>query len=130
MGVVHVAASWSKDEKKYNGLEAIAKELVDNPLQEHYIICKVTTKRITRDISEGGAEIPTVWLKHVEVMLTPGDEKAAKKLFDKACQKRLGELPQATLFEDVNPEDEDDGADDDGVQEQLDPSGVGSPFSG
>jgi hypothetical protein len=152
---VHISAAWSKDEKKYNGLEAISKLLVDQPLVEHYIIAKVTTKRITRDIDEGGAEIPTVALKHIEVISGAKAEKSAKRLFETACKERLGELPQASLFDDVDPaeggedddpEDVDKGTLSDSAYElskrrglaesiantppEEEPSKVSSPFSG
>jgi len=99
MGVA-IKAKFGKDTKAFNGLEAIVEDLLDKPLQEHYVIAKVSTVRITNDIEGGGVEVPTVSFKHIEVMLSDKEEAAAKKLFEAACKARLGDLPQQTLFED------------------------------
>lgn len=103
MGAVAIQATFGKDQKAYNGLEAISDELVEKPLEEHYVIAKVTTARISVDIENGGVEVPTVKFKHIEVMLSDKEERDAKKLFEAACKARLGELPQQTLFEDAPP---------------------------
>lgn len=110
MGTVAIQASFGKDQKIYNGLEAIAEDLLDKPLEEHYIIAKVRTAYTKTDYKNGGAETPTVEFAHIEVMLSDKEEAAAKKLFEQACKLRLGELPQQTLFEDA-PQANDEAVD-------------------
>lgn len=103
MGVA-IKAKFGKDTKALNGLDAIMEELIDKPLAEHYVIAKVSVVRIVDDIENGGVETPTVAFKHIEVMLSDNDVKDAKRLFETACKARLGELPQATLFDAATPE--------------------------
>lgn len=109
MGNVAIQASFGKDSKLYNGLEAIADDLIDKPQQERYVICKVRTRRTTTDHENGGAETATIKFVHIEPMLTEKSEQGARKLFEAAAKARLGELPQQTLFEDKADEDDDDG---------------------
>lgn len=99
---VKISGSYKKDERPLNGLEAIAKDLIDSPYDEHYIIAKISCLRIAEDIEDGGTKTPTVKLKHIEVMLNKKDETDARKIFERAAKARLGELPQQTLFEN-NP---------------------------
>jgi hypothetical protein len=39
-------------------------------------------------------------------MLSEMEIKDAKRLFENACRARLGEMPQATLFDDAKDDDE------------------------
>jgi hypothetical protein len=110
MGSVAIQASFGKKQRIYNGLEGVSDDLVDKPLQEHYIIAKVRTVRITKEIEGEGVEVPTVALSHIEVMLSEKEEAAARKLFETAAKARLGELPQQPLplhGEDPDPDDVD-----------------------
>lgn len=97
---IKISGSYKKDERAYNGLEAIAKDLIEEPHTEHYIIAKVGCLRIAEEIEDGGSKTVTVKLKHIEVMLSNKDETDAKKIFERAAKARLGEVPQQTLFED------------------------------
>lgn len=105
MGVA-IKAKFGKDKKAWNGLEAITDDLLEKPLQEHYVICRVRSARTVVDHENGGAQTPTVSFVHIEPMLSDKDETAAKKLFEAACKARLGELPQATLFEATKDDDD------------------------
>jgi hypothetical protein len=113
---VAIKAKFGKDKKVYNGLDAIVDDLLEKPLQEHYVIAKVRTARITTDVENGGVETPTVSLEHIEVMLSDKEEAAARKLFEAACKARLGDLPQQTLFDDGKANGE--GQDPEGEQGQ------------
>lgn len=114
MGIA-IQASFGKDTKPLNGLEAIIQELLDKPLQEQYVICKVRNARTSIDHENGDVETPTIKFTHIEPMLSDKEEAAAKKLFEAACKARLGDLPQQTLFEDHKKPDSD-GAGEDGEQ--------------
>jgi hypothetical protein len=103
-----IRAKFKKDSAKFNGLDAIDKSLLDDPLRERLVICKVRVVRIVDDIEGGGVLTPVVSLTHIEVMASDKEENAARKLFETACKHRLGDLPQQTLF------DPGDGGDDDG----------------
>lgn len=111
MGTVAIQATFGKDQKAFNGLESIVEDLLEKPLQEHYVIAKVRTAYTKTDYDNGGVETPTVKFVHIEPMLSDKEETAARKLFEQACKARLGELPQQTLFEDAKgggPDDERD----------------------
>lgn len=97
---IKISGSYKKDERAYNGLEAIAKDLIEEPHTEHYIIAKVGCLRIAEEIEDGGSKTVTVKLRHIEVMLSNKDEADAKKIFERAAKARLGEVPQQTLFDD------------------------------
>lgn len=107
---VEIKASFTKDTKIYNGLNAIADDLIDKPLEEHYVIAKVRCSRTNIDHLKGGVHTPQVEFHHIEVMLSDKEEQAAKKLFDAACKARLGEVPQQTLFEDKDEPDAAEGS--------------------
>lgn len=119
---VKISGSFKKDERPLNGLSAIAKDLIDSPYDEHYIIAKVSCLRIAEDIEDGGTKTPTVKLKHIEVMLTRKDEADARKIFERAAKARLGELPQQTLFDD-KAEDKTDGEPGEDASAEGDPGG-------
>ena len=105
---VKISGSYKKDERAYNGLEAIAKDLIEDPHSEYYIIAKVGAKRITEEVDDGGSQSVTVKLKHIEPMLSSKDEADARKVFERAAKARLGEVPQQTLFEDHDDEGAED----------------------
>ena len=98
---VQIKASFKKGTKMYNGLDAIEKELLDEPLREHIVIAKVRASKTEIDHLNGGTQTPQVEFHHIEVMLSDKEESAARGLFEAACKARLGEVPQATLFEAV-----------------------------
>lgn len=103
---VNIQATFKSDDRALNGLEAIEKDLVESPLDRHVIVGVVETVRITKDVADGMTETPTVRLVHIEPMLSNVDEKAARKLLEKALKARNGGAPQSDLFS--NPEGEGD----------------------
>ncbi len=96
---VNIKASFTKETRPLNGLEAILDQLLEKPYEEHYVICKVRNARSTKDHENGGTETPTVNFFHIEPMLSDKDEQDAKKLFEQACKARLGDLPQKATLE-------------------------------
>jgi len=104
-----IRAKFKKDSAKFNGLDAIDKSLLDDPLRERLVICKVRVVRIVDDVEGGGVLTPVVGLTHIEVMASDKEENAARKLFETACKHRLGDLPQQTLFDPGDDEGEPGG---------------------
>ena len=99
---VNISAAFKNDERVFNGLETITKDLIENPLERHVIVAWVECVRITKDVADGMTETPTVKLTHVEVMLSDAEEKDARALLEKAYKARTGGAgaPQAELFDD------------------------------
>lgn len=106
---VNIKATFKKDTRPLNGLEAIEELLVDKPLDRHVIVAVVETVRITDDVADGGTKTPTVRLVHIEPMTSEADEKAARKLLDRAHKARGGTPPAPDLFS--NPEGQGEGDD-------------------
>ncbi len=95
---VNISAAFTKEERIYNGLLAIEKELVTDPLTDHVIVAVIETKSITEDIENGGVKTPTVRLARVEAL--DGDAAATvRELLDAAYRARTGkpEAPQGQL---------------------------------
>lgn len=110
MGVA-IKAKFGKGRKKYNGLDSIEADLLDKPHEERYVVARIRTVRTSIDYEHGSVETPTINFEHIEVMLSEAEVKDAKRLFENACRHRLGEMPQATLFDDGKPaDDEPEGA--------------------
>lgn len=112
---VNIKAKFTKDTRSLNGLDAIAKQLVDSPLEEVWIVAKARVVRIVEDIEDGGTLTPTVNFGHIEVMASSKEEAAARKLFEAACKARLGDLPQQTLPGLGGKDAEDQGDDAEGL---------------
>jgi len=105
MGVA-IKAKFGKGKKKYNGLDNIEGLLLEKPHEERYVVARIRTVRTSIDYEHGSVETPTVNFEHIEVMLSEMEIKDAKRLFENACRARLGEMPQATLFDDAKDDDE------------------------
>ena len=101
---VNIQATFKKDDRHLNGLEAIQQNLIDAPLDRHVIVAVVECVRVTKDVTDGGTETPTVRLVHIEPMMSNVDEKAARKLLDKAQKARGGTPAQGDLFSHPEPE--------------------------
>lgn len=106
MGVA-IKAKFGKGQKKYNGLDSIEEMLVEKPHEEVYVVARVRTVRTAIDYEHGSVQTPTVNFEHIEVMVSEAEIKDAKRLFENACRHRLGELPQATLFDDEDSKPEE-----------------------
>lgn len=110
---VNISGTFRKDDRQLNGLESVAEDLIEDPLTRHVVVGIVETKRIVKDISDGGTETPTVRLVQIE----PLDGEAAddaQTLMEKAFQARTGHEYQGALFDRDRDDDPDDSKDDDG----------------
>lgn len=117
---VNVAATFKKDERINNGLEAIVRQLVKEPLERHVVVGVIEVTRITRDIADGGVETPTVRLVSVEAL--EGDmADAARQLLEKRHSERTGHHLQGALFGDQDErEGEGEGQGEGGEPEKPD----------
>jgi hypothetical protein len=104
MPTVDVSASFSKEEKHYNGLDAIVKDLIERPLDRHVIVAVIERSSLRIDDRKGGEMTPTIRLVNVEVM--EGDEaEVARTMLNARFRARTGaqEDPQMSLFEPGEP---------------------------
>lgn len=94
-----------------NGLTAIARALVDEPLRVHAVIALVDCKKTTTDNDTGATE-PTARVRRVEVVASPSDLDVIGKVMRRAMEGRTGQtvLPMdledelESVFRLVDPE--------------------------
>jgi len=100
MTAVRISGTFKKDERPFNGLEAIAESLLDHSLagQDYTVVAKVRA-HASRWTAEDGEEIPTAKITRVEVV--DGDDAAAvEALIKQQYRKRTGQSSEPTLFDD------------------------------
>jgi len=93
---VNIAGTFKKDVREFNGLEAIAKELTEEPLTRQVVVGLIETKKTTKDHTDGGSETVTVRFVHLEAL---ADEAAAdgRKLMDDAYRARTNRNESAPV---------------------------------
>lgn len=108
---VGISAAFKKDDREYNGLTVLEKQLVEDVLAghpgRHVIVAVVEAHKLGMDVADQ-TWTPTVRLVNVEVL--EGKEAAtARDMLDQAFRKRTGrqEDPQRTLFETDTVEGQD-----------------------
>lgn len=72
-----------------NGLDAIARRLIDNPQEVHVVIALVDCKRITTDADTGDVE-PTARIRRIETV-TGDDKTLAATMLRRALERRTGQ---------------------------------------
>jgi hypothetical protein len=121
---VNVSATFRKDEREYNGLEAVREDLINRPLERVTIVATIETTAITTNVRDGGTQTPTVRLVNVEAM--HGDDAlTSRKLLDKVFHERTGKTaPPPSLFDDrvdaMNSQDQPDAQWDDQEEDSGD----------
>lgn len=100
MTAVNVSATFKKDERENNGLESIAKDLIENPMTRHVVVAVIETASVRTDYAAGGTITPTVRLVQVEPV-DGADADQVRAVLDAAFRKRTGrdDNPAATLFD-------------------------------
>lgn len=71
-----------------NGLDAIARALVDEPHRVHVVIALVDCKKVTTDHDSGDIE-PTARVRRIEAVL-PLDHERAEMMLRRTLDRRLG----------------------------------------
>jgi hypothetical protein len=93
-----------------NGLNSIARQLVDEPQTIHVVVALVDCKKTTVD-NDTGEIVPTARIRRIEV-ISQGDKELAAHMLRRALEKRTGKtvLPfdleedVRTAFGRVDPE--------------------------
>ena len=103
---VTLSATFTKESKEYNGLEAIQQSLIDNPLDRRVVVALVEVTNIDEDILHGGVETPRVRVVHMEAM-TADAAMDARKLLDETFHERTGHTAAPpTLFDSTSEGEE------------------------
>lgn len=71
-----------------NGLDSLARDLIDSPRDIHVIVALVDCKKITTDNDSGEIE-PTARIRRVEV-ISEDDKDLAAKMLRRALERRTG----------------------------------------
>lgn len=107
MTAVKISGTFKKDERPYNGLEAIADDLLNEAQQRRtYLVVAEVRSHGYQYNAEDGTKTPTVKFDHIEAALDEGERKLVKDLLTKIYERRTGAEMPATLFDDLD----DDGA--------------------
>lgn len=97
MTAVNISGTFRKDERPYNGLEAIADELADKTkLHESYLVVGIVSPKFVKTDAEDGTDTPTVRFDRIEPLFGEAADMA-RKLLDGAHQERTGRDPQMQL---------------------------------
>lgn len=86
---VKTAAQLTRERVEFNGLDAIAEELVTQPLGTRYAVVAFDVKRVSDEIAEGGQKIPTVQFTHIEPVRGDLAERVREMLAER-YQDRTG----------------------------------------
>lgn len=107
-----------------NGLDSLARQLIDNPHEIHVIIALVDCKRLVTDTDDDSVE-PTARIRRIEVV-RKDDKDLASKMLRRSLEDRTGmevlpfdlEEDMRNAFADVDPATgEYLGSDDDNPEE-------------
>lgn len=102
---VKIAAKFTKNDKLYNGLDAIEEELVAEPGLVRTAVVSYRLKYGNTDYENGAAVTNTIKIVEFEPL---ADEAAAqaKALQREAFAKRTGNAMQDDLFSSVEPDED------------------------
>ena len=71
-----------------NGLDALARQLIDTPHDIHVVIALVDCKKITTDNDDGTVE-PTARIRRIEA-ISEEDREVAARMLRRALERRTG----------------------------------------
>lgn len=112
MTEVNIKGTFAKDQKPFNGLSEISKELVKRSPKARmatYAVVAIVRSVGSKWDAESGVETPKIAFDHIEVASDPADDKTVRAMLDAYYNARVGEERPETLFEDGDGEP-DDGA--------------------
>ena len=73
-----------------NGLDALARALIDSPRTVHVVVALLDCKKITTDSDTGETE-PTARIRRIEA-ITDSDRELAAKMLRRALERRTGQV--------------------------------------
>jgi hypothetical protein len=109
---VNIQAKFGKDDRESNGLERIAKELIDEPMKRRIVVGFIEPTRVTTDLKDGGTQSVTVNFLQIEPL--EGDvAERARMMLSEAYTARTGQAVEETLFDHQQGDEDDDQDDED-----------------
>lgn len=102
MTSVNVQAQFKKAEREFNGLGAVAADMIAKPHERIVVVAVLEVTKLTTDVADDEIT-PTVNIKLVEVMDTETDMAAAKALLDARYARRTGRAGAPETLFDVDP---------------------------
>ena len=106
---VKYKASFKKDTREYDGLdhEPTRKGIIANPLQRIYAVVALDVARIENLVETGGQVVPQMKIVHIEPQ--EGDDLiVVREMLDKSFRERTGQGAQASLFDQDDPQANED----------------------
>lgn len=97
---VKIKASITKEDRPFNGLNAIAEQLVADPKQGHYVVAYIKPVNYEVD-AEDGTETPKVRFVRIEPC-ADDDAKTVQEILERLYTDRTGGGSQDTLFDEGN----------------------------
>lgn len=104
---VSIRAKFRKDDSQYDGLVAVEKSLIEEPLTPHVVVGVIETASFTTDVATG-VTTPTVRFRQIEVIGEGAEVIQVTNLLQAAYSRRTGrDDVQPSLFDpDVKESDE------------------------
>lgn len=103
---VNIKATFKRDDRELNGLEHIAKELVDQPMKRHIVIGMIEVARVVTDFEDGAVQVPVVKFLQIEPL---DDDRAdqGRQLLAEAYKARTGNqvADQLDFYADADPDE-------------------------
>jgi len=117
---VDITATFGKKEQSRNGLNDIAEDLGDKPLDRRLVVGMIEVVRTVIDRTAGDSETQAIRFVHIEAAITDAEENALRKVLTARYKQRTGQpipepaAPAPTLFDNTgsDPDDEPDDPDD------------------
>lgn len=101
MSAINLSAKFGKKDQGRNGLNAIAEELADKPLERRYVVGIVECIRTTVDHTHDDEETSAVRFVHVEAALTDKETQTLRRVLEGRYKARnggqLGDLGEQEL---------------------------------
>lgn len=101
MSAVNISGTFSKDQRPFNGLEAIVDDLLDETKQrDSYIVIAEIRPHAYKFRADDGVKTPTVRVDHIEVVAEAADIKTMRELLERIYAARTGDSKPASMFDD------------------------------
>jgi hypothetical protein len=100
---VQIKASFKKDNRHLDGLDAVRKDLVADQVTPRVVIAVLEVTDVNHNVLEG-TDTPKLRVRSIEVMTGRRAITASGLLEEAYAERTGGNTPPATLFDAVEPE--------------------------
>lgn len=106
--MVQIMAKFKKDDGQYDGLEAVAKELIAKPLNPRVVIAVLEVTNVNHNVLDG-SDTPKVRFRQVEALDGDAAAKALALMNARYAERTGRDDSQATLFDAWAEDGDQDG---------------------